>query len=130
MSSRTGGRQGCKLGATIFNTVYTVALDMLHWELEKANIVLRIQVPGEAFWQTADPDNEDCDNVVDAAFVDDECVVLVARTAATLDTAINSLLIVLVDIFSVLHLQVNWKPGKTECLFKYRGSGAIARREQ
>jgi len=35
IESRTGGRQGCCLGALVFNCNYSVALDMMHWKLKK-----------------------------------------------------------------------------------------------
>ena len=38
VTSRTGGRRGCKLGATVFNSVYALGLDMQHWELAKIHL--------------------------------------------------------------------------------------------
>eukprot|EP00973_Karenia_brevis_P051453 7144988-Karenia_brevis.AAC.1 len=38
VKSFTGGRQGCKLGSTVFNSAYTPALDMLRWRLMDAGI--------------------------------------------------------------------------------------------
>ena len=78
VTSRTGGRQGCKLGALIFNSVYAVALDMLHCELADAGVVLRLCVQQGAFWATPDPACDDEEDVIDATSVDDECVVFVA----------------------------------------------------
>eukprot|EP00973_Karenia_brevis_P034932 4819900-Karenia_brevis.AAC.1 len=51
VTTKTGGRQGCKLGATTFNSVYAVALDMLRWELEKTGVTSRVRVPDGPFWQ-------------------------------------------------------------------------------
>jgi hypothetical protein len=57
-------------------------------------------------------------------------VVLLAKSAATLDRAISVLLRLLVVTFGNLHLTINWEPGKTEALLCYRGHGAVAAREQ
>ena len=131
MSTKTGGRQGCKLGAFIFNSVYSIALDALGWELSQAGIDLKLPVPTTPFWAPAAASEYDSDPtpVVDATFVDDECFVLLASTGAALDTAIDVLLSNLFHIFSNLHLAINTKPGKTEALLKYRGAGACALRE-
>ena len=128
--SKTGGRQGCKLGALTFNSVYAVALDMLAWELRRADIVFRVRVPDGAFWQRSDEDvDASDDNVVDAAFVDDEAIVLMAKSPALLDRAIDITLKAVFRIFSLLHLQINLAEGKTECFLSYRGKHAVAKRE-
>ena len=43
-----GGRQGCKLGALVFNLVYSVALRTLRRKLESAGIILRVSVQRSA----------------------------------------------------------------------------------
>ena len=49
--SVSGGRQGCKLGALIFNLIYRLALKKLRRALETSNTILRIvQVGGDPFW--------------------------------------------------------------------------------
>ncbi|CAK0905350.1 unnamed protein product, partial [Prorocentrum cordatum] len=50
-----------------------------------------------------------------------QAVVLIADTPAELDESIDVLLDVLVELFDSLHLELNWNPGKSECLLKYRG---------
>ena len=131
VASRTGGRQGCKLGALTFNSVYTVGLDLLRWALEQDGLTLRLPVPSSPFW--GHPDSTvyaDADaSIIDATFVDDECVVLMAARCSDLDRAIDRLLCVLYDTFDSLHLEINPKPGKTEALLRYRGYGATAARE-
>ena len=42
--TRTGGRQGCKLGALVFNLIYSVALKRLRVRLQKKGILLRVTV--------------------------------------------------------------------------------------
>ena len=44
-----------------------------------------------------------------------------------LDKAINAALTSTTRIFSLLHVEINWKPGKTECFLQYRGHGANRR---
>ncbi|CAK0891691.1 unnamed protein product [Prorocentrum cordatum] len=118
VASATGGRQGCKLGATTFNSHYSVALSLLHHVCEEKGISLRLRVPDAAFWADPDPANESAVPTLDATFVDDEAIVLVADTPKQLD--------VLIEIFDNLHLELKWKPGKSECLLKCRGPGAAA----
>eukprot|EP00973_Karenia_brevis_P045981 6368301-Karenia_brevis.AAC.1 len=52
--SKSGGRQGCKLGAIIFNTVYAVALRRVKAKLREAGVVFVIKLKGtSAFWAAA-----------------------------------------------------------------------------
>jgi len=60
----------------------------------------------------------------DATFVDDEALVLLARSPLALDAAMNIMLQSLVEIFSRYGLIINWMPGKTEAMIKYRGKDA------
>ena len=115
----TGGRQGCKLGGIVFNNAYAIALDFLSWELSRARIAFRVAVPTGAFWDPPDPENGDFECVVDAAFVDDECLVLMASSPAQLNCAIDVLFKVLLLSFSNVYFEINWKPGKTEALLCY-----------
>eukprot|EP00972_Heterocapsa_arctica_P020754 3058429-Heterocapsa_arctica.AAC.1 len=52
---------------------------------------------------------------------------LTASSPAVLDAAIDSLLTVVYRVFTLLRLEINWKPGKTECFLQYRGRNATAR---
>jgi hypothetical protein len=63
-------------------------------------------------------------NIIDATFVDDECLVLIAYSPRSLDLAIELLLKHLVQVFEQSRSEINWKPGKTEALLKYRGKNA------
>ena len=65
--------------------------------------------------------------IVDAAFVDDECLMLTASSPAALDRAIDVLLAIVTRVFDLLRLEINWKPGKTECFLRYRGRQAAAK---
>ena len=68
--------------------------------------------------------------MLDAAFVDDECIVIVARNGKTLDKAIDIMLANVFDAFENAHLEINTLPGKTEALLKYRGKNSSALRER
>ena len=120
-----GGRQGCKFGAMIFNGGYSLALFMLHKALLKDDVVLRVSRPGGAFWLPPSSNTGAQDvPVIDATFVDDDAIVLVAPTPRLLDHAISRLLEITVQVFSLLSLRINWKPGKSEAMLKYRGRRA------
>ena len=124
---RVGGRQGCKYGSTIFNGSYSVALFILRDALLDADIVLRIPSGGNDFWaQSNNNVGEERPEtaVVDATFVDDECVMLAAATPKILDSSIDALLKATTEIFDMMRLTINWKPGKTECFLVYRGQRA------
>ena len=102
--SAFGGRQGCKLGAIIFNAAYSLALKVLHARLRAAGIVFRVQCEAGAFWQSSSsetrfqwhcPDGGGIDGFVDtldATFVDDEAIILVASAPKVLHDSIQILL--------------------------------------
>ena len=46
--TRTGGRQGCKLGAMVFNLAYSLALWLLGARLREAGVVLHVKHPRNA----------------------------------------------------------------------------------
>jgi DNA-directed RNA polymerase subunit RPC12/RpoP len=128
---RVGGRQGCKFGATIFNSVYSIGLNMLRDALMDAGIVLRLKLKGgDVFWSSDNDESDAGDTIVlviDAAFVDDECIMISSMSPTLLDSAINVLLSTLAKVFRLLRFEINWKPGKTECFIRYRGKGATKR---
>ena len=130
VTSSTGGRQGCKLGSTTFNSAYALALGMLSAQLADAGVALKLTVPSEAVCLTSSSPGVGDENIVDAAFVDDECLVLMAPTPHELDMAIDTVLKSVTTVFSLLHLEINWAAGKTECFVKYRGHHAVRHREQ
>ena len=82
-------RAAGKFGGTLFNSVYSVALLALRDHLLEAGVILRVREHDAVdFLQQGsefDPCNfcEESDNdvpVVDAAFVDDEALVVMAKT--------------------------------------------------
>ena len=131
ITSETGGRQGCKLGSTIFNSGYAVALDMLHWRLAQQGITLRLKLPKSgAFWGCCSDEDADQKDIIDATFVDDECIVILGTTPRVLVRAIDSLLEITTTVFRLLHLEINFSKGKTEAILLFRGKQATSCREQ
>ena len=128
--TRVGGRQGCQFGSTIFNSAYAITLVAMRDELMKHDIVMHIRSSDDANW-TAEPCEVSFDGdatpVIDVAFVDDECIFIAAASPAVLDAAINVVLGIIVVAFDDARLEINWKPGKTECLLGYRGRRSSAR---
>ena len=59
--------------------------------------------------------------VLDVTFVDDECIMLAADESRSLAAAIDCCTLVLSTTFQLLKLDVNWRPGKTECLVQMIG---------
>lgn len=119
-----GGRQGCKVGATIFNSAYTFALDNFKKTLGRHGIFLRVRYPVGAFWGPIRDDLPNDAEVIDVTFVDDECVLLSASNGALLDKAIDLLLSSIASSFAKFALDINWGKGKSECFVKYRGTNA------
>ena len=125
IATRVGGRQGCKYGSPIFNSTFSVALVLVHDALVNADVVLQMAYDGAAVWTPAPPCSE-CPktDVLDAAFVDDTVLFLLSKTASGLDAAIQTLLTLLFRIYSLMNLEINLSPGKTEAILVYRGKGA------
>eukprot|EP00959_Pyramimonas_sp_CCMP1952_P050037 1045907-Pyramimonas_sp.AAC.1 len=57
----------------------------------------------------------------DAAFIDDECMVTMAPSPARLRKGIDTMLRAFATVFSNFGLHINWKPGKTEGIVRFRG---------
>ena len=76
---------------------------------------------------------DECSNgepTVEEAFVDDDTILLAASTPEKLDAAIDIAVATVKEIFHMMRMQINWKPGKTECFLVYRGKDASKRREE
>ena len=132
VAAAKGGRQGCKLGSLIFNAGYTDPLRELTKTLRELGVVLRLPVAGDTdgFWAAAaGGDFAEDSELVDAAFVDDEVIVIMATSPAALDASIDATLHALIDVFGTHLLDINWARGKSEALLKYRGQDAVARWE-
>ena len=125
IATRVGGRQGCKYGSPIFNSTFSVALVLVHDALVDADVVVQLPSDGAAVWTTTPPD-DGCPkaDVLDGAFVDETVLILITSSARALDAAIGTLLTLLLRIYHLMNLEVNWNPGKTEAILQYRGKGA------
>ena len=61
-------------------------------------------------------------HILDVTFVDDECTMLAADDPEPSASAIDCCTLVLSTTFQLLlKLEVNWRPGKTECLVQMVG---------
>ena len=119
--SDRGGRQGCKLGGIMFNMLYARALHKLREVLRDSNVVLNIQHDSAAaFWKRGES-LPVAHEVVEATFVDDEALFLCSSSPALLNRSVNILLSSIIDIFGAFGFEINFKRGKTEGMFHYRG---------
>ena len=114
------GWQGCVFGSMVFNTPYALALLALNDELMNRGVVLRIH-DGNITNETIDSSCEEVHHVLDVTFVDDECIMLAADDSRSLADAVDCCTLVLSTTFQLLKLEVNWRPGKTECLVQMSG---------
>ena len=105
--SRTGARQGCKVGSLIFNAAYSIPFDIFQWKLQKASIALRLRVPSGASWLPPDADNDDYHFVMDVTSVDDERAALTSPPAKSLRDAVDILMETLLNVFDNCHLQLS-----------------------
>lgn len=126
VSFATGGRQGCKLGGVLFNAVYAQALGIVRERLRNAKIVLVVKSKTDMpFWAHCPEQYKTQDHeVVEATFVDDEALALVASSPKALDKAIGMLLEIVTEVFEQFLLKISWKKGKSEALLRYRAKGA------
>ena len=123
--AKTGGRQGCKLGGLIFNSVYDIALHEVASALVESGVTTSFaHDPAEAFWNSRPSSACASEKLIDVTFVDDEAAVVFAKTLAELDAAIDILLSTYASVFAKFLLVINWAPGKTEGMLKYHGHGA------
>ena len=128
--SNRGGRQGCKLGGTVFNFVYSRALKALREKLRLAGctIFLGTASPEGACWTASSQSTPSFVSVASATelsestFIDDEALYTAAASPAQLNKKCMCVLSCLVSVFRQFGFVINWSPGKTELLIKYRGA--------
>ena len=120
--------KGASWGSTIFSVLYAEALVRLQSRLLD-ECVARVVCPNRPF----DPDSADTGSavpIIDIVYVDDLAVFTVAASPASLRRAPDALLMSLIDQFTPLGLVINWNPGKTEIMLKFRGTASVAQYEQ
>ena len=96
----------------MFNGLYAAALSCVAKELREVGIVLVIKCcRGKPFWAScSDEERIDEQTVVEATFVDDEVLALVAATPRLLDKAVDALLRTVYKVFACFALSINnWK---------------------
>ena len=96
--------------------------------LKSAGVILVLRSsPGCPVWDEdprVDNDSAQGEDIIEATFVDDEGLVLMASSPKILDTHIEKMLSALVDVFRCFGLTINWGKGKTEAVIRYRGRRA------
>ena len=107
------GRQGCNLGATMFNGVHDIPLAILNSTLEADGIALKLKLVGGAFWMSPSENKLATVTVLDSAIIDDEFSAILAPSAEPLAARIPDVLDLLVSVFADFGLNINRKPGKT-----------------
>jgi hypothetical protein len=131
MKTKIGGRQGCKLGGTVFNFIYECALEDVCVKLQDSNISLVLKLAdGTPFWSSDDPNadwamSRDLE-AVEVTFVDDEAVVAVSSSPRALDRCIQTIVSACFTSFRMFGLSTHWNNGKPEAMLMYRGKGAAA----
>ena len=132
-----GGRQGCRLGAVVFNYIYAKALRETRQMLRDAGIILELpHRVGDAFWvspkdaeqqrrEKHEPAAEiEANEVVETTYVDDELMMLSTSSPTAMEKAIMVMMDALDTSMRSHGFLVNWKRGKTEIMIKLRGSKA------
>ena len=127
--SNRGGRQKCKLGGLIFNMIYAKALKALRAKLDRVHLMLRLLLNSNIpLWTPHSLGSAETSltlhSVGEATFVDDECLMLCAKSPCDLDRKIDALLSLLIDEFGANGFHINFAKGKTEGIIVYRGKGA------
>ena len=124
-----GGRQGRTFGGKLFNFIYQDALVEVRSILLTKNICVVFSCcPEVPFWTQRAVDGCVASSsvssdipCVDVTFVDDEAYVVTAKNHATLDCHVQTVIRCLVDVLeSKFAMELNFKPGKSECMIKYR----------
>ena len=120
-----GGRQGCPLGAMLFNMCYAAALAEIQHDMLSAGCVLTLPTasPLEVFRGTH-PDAPAAEPVAEATYVDDNVFMLEATSPTLLDKSIETLTRAICTRFRQHGLKVNFSAGKTEAMLVYRGRHA------
>ncbi|CAK0870212.1 unnamed protein product, partial [Prorocentrum cordatum] len=116
--------RGCKLGGLIFCCVCEEALAAMRSGLKTAGITLVLKTSkGAPFWTSA-KQGDTVNLTAEVTYVDDEAVVIVARSSTQLRRAIGAVITLCANVFAEFGLRINWKKGKSETIVRCRGPGA------
>ena len=139
--SIAGGRQGCKLGALIFNAIYSVALARVRAELCKYDIMLHVKkrrveallvrrwcpafvLQGLAFAMIAST------KLSRSRMLTTRPSTLLRHRRKVLMASIPVLMRHVCQVFMYFGFKINWKPGKTECFLTLRGKHSEAQKQK
>ena len=88
--------------------------------LEADGLALNVTRVGDAFCMSPSGKSDETVTVLDSAFIDDVSIAIIAPSAEQLVARIPVMLDRLVNVFADFGLNVNWKPGMTECMIRLR----------
>ena len=104
----------------VFNTPYALALMELSDELLSKGIVLHMHDSSNST-EKRSGSRGGVHHILDVTFVDDECIMLAAGYSESFASALDCCTLVLSTTFQLLKLEVNLRPGETECLVQMVG---------
>ena len=101
---------------------------MMTERLRQAGLSLKFRVAtSRAFWSEPDASMKDIDDsTVEATYVDDKVAAIIAPTPATLCIATTINVSVYIEVCTDVGLEINWKKGKSEAMFSFRGRRSTA----
>ena len=132
--SKTGGRQGCKLGGVVFNISYALGLSRLRGFLQQRGATIRYDssyshgtlIVSDIRVGETTPLNKDDHAVSEITYVDDEAVLIASKSATSLVRLIPIIAEGLYDSLAPLGHSINWGKGKTEVQLFLRGKDKAA----
>jgi hypothetical protein len=128
--TKTGSRQGCKLGALVFNLLYAAVLGQFRLRCRELGVGFYLEgsarlrmegQPTKLHFADGPATDSNLTYALDVAYVDDEAVLLAGSSARRLVAIIPDVVKTLFCTFQDFALNVNWKPGKTEAILVLRG---------
>ena len=97
-------------------------------ELSKHGIAFKAKLPKHApFWCFDEHLHAyDEQETIEATFVDDTAIALVASSPKTMIKSVNTLLRVIISTYTRFGFTINFKKGKSEGIMRLRGKGSVA----
>ena len=85
---------------------------------------------GKPFW-CFDPEVDEYEShqILEVSFVDDTCVIILSKSPKLLVCSVNTVMAIIIEVFTKFSLKINFAKGKTECLLKLRGKDSVNMRE-